>query len=235
MNRWIALALAGLALGLWGCQKPVETPDFFVTNSMLREKGYDAINAGDLPAARGFFQQAVDRKPDDALSWYYLGRMQLRLDEPLDAELSLEKALALRPNDPELTPMVLDYLAEAMFKQRRYDNLAAFLAETADSSNASADYLRQARYLVRIGDPDGAAAAYRKAAYFAPRGDAAPYLELADYYLSINDIPNGTIALRYAYYEDPDTLGLAERFRRLGIVPGPTVGLEPPKPRLAVE
>ena len=221
-----------LLLGQIGCSEPMKTPDLLVNNAMLRQRGYDAINAGDLPGAREQFTLAVERKPGDAIAWYYLGTMQLKLDQPLDAELSLGRALALEPADAELTPRILNRLAQAIYVQKRYDNLVTFLEETAQESNLTSDYLRQAHYLVKLGDPDGAVVAYRKGAFFAPLGDAQPYVELADYYLSINDTKTATLAMRYAYHENPDYPSLANRFRQIGLVPGPTLGIKPPKPQV---
>jgi hypothetical protein len=92
--------------------------------------------------------------------------------------------------------------------------------------------LRQARYLAKIGDLDSAKLAFRKAAYFAAGGDATAYLAIADFYLSLKDEVNAATALRYANYIDPNDPGIPKRFRQLGIVPGPSQQLEPPKPEL---
>ena len=209
-----------------------DDPGFGVTNRMIREKGFDAINVGDWELARDKFAQATRRKPDDWMAQYYLGACEMHLGRPHQAQLALEKALILRPEDPRTTPRILDRLAEAYYRQDRVESLTAFLDETSESYGLSHDYLRQAKYLVKVGDMDAAELAFRKAAYFAQEGDVTPYIAIADFYAAINDAPNTATALRYANYIAPGNPDVAERLRKLGIVPGPTQTLEPPKPAM---
>ena len=227
------------AASLTGCESDrdstglkFETPDFLITNSMLREKGYEAINAEDWRQARLYFAQAVERRPEDGVAQYYLGLCELRLGEPLKAQFALEKALELNRNDPDFAPRILDKLAEAIYQQDRPESLQAFLEQTVDYYGTTRDRLRQADYLTRIGDLDGARLAYQKAAYFAAEDDPDPYIEIADFYNSINDEQNAVRALRYANHVAPGHPGVAERMRRLGVVPGPTQREPPPKPEL---
>ncbi|MCC6680007.1 MAG: hypothetical protein IT445_03800 [Phycisphaeraceae bacterium] len=212
----LCLLLAG------GCQ----------TNTSLREDGLVAYQGGDYPGAAAKFARAVELADNDYQSYYYLGRTQLKLGKYLDAQLNLERALALRSNDPVLTPNILDYLAEAYYQQNRPANLSAFLQKTASDYGTSRDFLRQGKYLAMIGDADGARVALRKAAYFAAAGDAEPYLAMADFYHQLNDLANEQVALRYAYYVNSKYPGLADRLRALGVVPGPTMALEPPRPEM---
>lgn len=225
VTRLMVLVLALAMLG--GC----------VTNSMLRERGYTAMNQGDWAAAESAFQQAVQRRPEDYVALYYLGLAKLRLDQPLEAQLLLERALTLTeqaPDDAQAGPVdlrerILDRLSEAYFAQEKFDRLTQFLGEIAETTHAPADYLRLARYQEQIGDLDGASVAYRKAALFAG-SDPKPYIAVADFYRSINDPANEKIALRYAYHVDPTNPNVNRRLRELGIVPGPTAGLVPPGP-----
>lgn len=200
------------------------------SNPVLRQQGYDAVRAGDYGLAREKFTLAAERLPNDYLAQYHLGVVQLELDQPLDAQLALERALAVRRDDRVLTPKILDKLAEALFRQDRVESLHAFLADVVRKHRTTADYLRQADYLAKTGDLDTAQLAFRKAAYFAEPGDAAPYLAVANFYEVINDVPNAIKALRHAYYIYPEHPKLPDRFRRFGLVPGPTLRLEPPKP-----
>lgn len=202
------------------------------TNVQLRERGHEALDRGNAPEARQTFAQAVERRPADAKAHYGLGLARLELDRPLDAQLAFEKALAVKHDDPELTDEILDGIAEALFRQERFAQLHAFLDETARYYGQSDDYLRQARYLVKMGDLDAAVVAFRKAAYFAPEGDAEPYLEMSTFYDSINDQPNALRALRYAYWVNPEHPEIPDRFRSFGKVPGPTLREEPPKPEI---
>ena len=202
------------------------------TNLRLRQKGYDALYQRDYATARSMYQKAIRRNPTDAEAQYYLGVVELKLDQPLRAQLALEKALELKSEDPELTPRILDKLAESLFQQGRMESLYAFLADTASNYGHTRDYLRQAQFMLMAGDLDGAKLAFNKAAYFADEDDITPYLAIADFYDSINDVPNAIVALQYAYWVNPNYPGLDNRFRKYGVVPGPTVAAKPPKPDL---
>ncbi len=202
------------------------------SNLRLRQKGYNAIHIGDYATARTMYQQAVRNNPTDAEAQYYLGVVEMKLDNPLRAQLAFERALELKPDDEELTPRILDKLAESLYAQDRMESLYAFLADTTATYGRTRDFLRQSHYMIRAGDLDGAKLALNKAAYFAEKDDITPYLAIADFYESINDVPNAVVALQYAYWVNPNYPGLANRFRQFGVVPGPTVAAEPPKPEL---
>lgn len=205
-----------------GCQTAVD----------LRNQGVVALNRGQNELALEKLTLAVERDASSARNHYQLGRAYLALNRNVQAQYELEKAYALRPNDPELTPGILDNLAEALFRQDRIENLFAFLDKQVAENASTRDYLRQGEYLAKAGDPDAARLAFRKAAYFADKNDPEPYIAIADFYISIGDQPNAVTALRYANYVDNGNLEAAERLRRFGIVPGPTVIEVPPKPAL---
>lgn len=197
-----------------------------------REEGRLALNRGQTALALEKTQMAIDIDPSAPKTQYQLGLVYLESDKPLQAQYALEKAHAIRPNDPELTPMVLDALAESLYRQDRMANLFEFLDKQVKSYATTRDYLRQGEYLAKAGDPDAARLAYRKAAYFADPKDPEPYIAIADFYTAIGDQPNAVTALRYANYVDPGNLDAAERLRRFDIVPGPTISKAPPKPAL---
>lgn len=203
-----------------------------VTNSMLRERGYDRMAAQDFGEARSYFHQAAQQNPRDVLAQYYLGLNELHLNRPRAAQTALEQALELRPNDPALTPKILDALASAIFRQGRIAELNAFLSDQATRRGTSRDYQRHAEYLVQAGDHDGARLAFQKAARFAAPGDGSPYLAIADFYESLGDRQNAVTALRYAYWVDPKDPSIPQRFRAYDLVPGPTLKLEPQRPQL---
>jgi tetratricopeptide (TPR) repeat protein len=211
-----------LPLILAGCQ----------TAASLREEGRLALNRGQYARALEKSSLAVEKDPSSARCQYQLGLAYLALDRGFEAQYALEKAHALAPHDKSLTPDILDALAEALFQQDRSANLYAFLDKMVETYATTRDYLRQAEYLARSGDPDAARLSFRKAAYFADPGDAEPYIAIADFYTSISDQPNAVTALRYANYVAPGNLAVAERLRKFGIVPGPTIAQAPPKPAL---
>ena len=197
-----------------------------------RELGIAAFNRGEYDEAKVRFQNALDAKPTDFRQHYWMGATELKLSRPVVAQTKFEYAWTLRQEDSEWTPKILDGIAESMFQQDLRDELVTFLGETSTRYGKTADYLREARYLVKIGDPDNAIVAYRKGVRLSTDGDPEPYIAIADFYESINDIPNAVTSLRYAYYLDPDSEAIADRFRQFGIVPGPTLKLEPPKPEM---
>lgn len=198
----------------------------------LREEGVLALNRGQDELALEKITRAVEKDPSSAFTQYELGRAYLALDRNLEAQYALEKAHALRPDDPGFTPDVLDELAESLFRQDRRPNLFEFLDRQVATYGTTRDYLRQGKYLAKGGDPDAARLAFRKGAYFADKTDPTPYIAIADFYTSIGDQPNAVTSLRYANYVDGGNLEVAARLRQFGIVPGPTITAEPPKPAL---
>lgn len=218
----LTLALVG-TLALTGCKN----------NVVYRELGYESYRQQDFVAAAEQFQTAVDKKPSDYRSQYYLGVTMLQLNKPIPAQTPLEQALALRPDDAEWTPRIADSLAETYYQQERYETLYGFLDNMIQTyAQQPADFLRKAKYLDLLGDADGQKTALQKAAFFAPEGDISPYLAIADFYQTVNDTPNAIQALRYGYYVDPSSDVVKDRLRGLGIVPGPTIADAPPKPEL---
>lgn len=221
-RRSAALALLALVFTT-GCKNHV----------VYRELGFDAYRAGDWEVAAENFRAAIEKKPDDYRSQYYLGVTLLQQDQPVPAQTALEQALVLRPEDAAWTARIADSLAESYYQQQRYETLYGFLDEQVQTHHQQpVDYLRKAKYLALLGDADGQKTALQKAAYFAPAGDASPYLAIADFYSAVNDVPNAIQALKYAYYVDPDNETVKDGLRGLGVVPGPTIADAPPKPEL---
>lgn len=221
-----AVLLGGLLLVASGCA---------TSNPELRHRGSIAYNRGNYVESRDRYAQAVDQRPQDFEAQIGLGRAYLALERPRHAQHALEKARVLVEDKPEVREQVLDLLAEALYRQERHDRLHAFLADAADQYGTVRDFLRQGEYLEKLGDVDGAEAAYRKAGYFAPWGEVEPYLAQASFYDSINDEPNAVQALRHAYYVDRTNREVAERLRDHGVVPGPTVAERPPKSEMIEE
>lgn len=213
-----AALLAASILAAAGCQKP---------NSLLRRDGMEALDLNDVPTADSRFTTAIKQDSTDWKSQYYLGVVRLKQNRPLDAQLAEEKALTLRPDDKKFTPLILDALAESLFQQDQRAALSAMLQKAADDYGTVPDYLRQAEYLGKISDVDGAKLAFRKALKFAPKDDPAPYIAMGDYFASVGDTQGAIIALGKAYYLTPRNEKIAERFRRLGYTPGPTLAIKP--------
>ena len=155
-------------------------------NSILRQRGFVALHQGNQAKAFDAFSLAVRQDPTDWRAQYQVGKLLLAQGRPLDAELTLGKALSLRPDDPE-TSGIIDCLAEAIYQQKRYDDLHALLADAAREFGNSADYLRQGEYLMRMGQIDDVRVAYLKAVQFADAGDAGPCIALAEFYERVGD------------------------------------------------
>ncbi len=231
VGRRITLALAALATGglllSAGCE----------TNMMKRDKGVEYMSQGQYDRAEAKFQDLMEKAPTDYRNQFFLGVNYLKKGEPLQAQVALERALTLAPETSNILEDILDHLAEAYLQQGRFDSLSAFLQKTATYYGETDDYLRQATYLAKAGDIDGARTAFKKAAAFADRRDPTPYVEAALFFEQIGDIPSAVDTLRYAYYVDwldrsTTDPRIGEMLRKYGVVPGPTVAAEPPKPEL---
>ncbi len=200
------------------------------SNVGYREDGWEAYRQEDYAAATDNFREAVERKPSDFLSQYYLGLSLLKQDQAVRAQPALEQALMLRPEDPRWTPQIADAVAEAYFQMESVEKLYGFLDNMiVEYSQQPYDFLRKAEYLGRLGDADGQKLALTKAGQFAPLGDATPYLAQAKFYLSVNDNPAAVQSLQYGHYADPENQDIIDMLWGQGIVPGPTQAVKPPK------
>ena len=209
----IVLCLTVL-LGLFaGCQ----------SNPMLRKQGMDALRAHDLAMAGARFAQAVKQDPTDWKAHHYLGKVYLQQHRALDAKLALEKSLAQR-HDAVEKPMILDDLAEALYRLDQREQLAQLLVSAAKQSHAPYAFRRQGLYLQKIEDIDGAIVAFAKAAHFGP-GDPQPYIDLANLYESTHRLEQARQSLRRAYGIEPKNSEVNRRLRAYGIIPGPTIAL----------
>jgi Flp pilus assembly protein TadD len=200
---------------LVACQTP---------NPVLRKHGMEAYRVGDIEYADERFSTAVEQDPTDWKSQWYLGRVRLSQNRDAQAESRLLQAYALRSEHAE-TPQIIDDLAEALVRQGKNDQLADLLGQSATRYATVHDYLRQGKYLARAGDIDSAKVAYLKAIRFAKADDAEPYIEYANFLEDVGDSEGALYRLRQAYGIDPENIRLANRFRRYGIVPGPTISL----------
>lgn len=222
IRRWcVLLGVLVLGLPLGGCGYNAHHQ-----KQLAREE----MSQGDYVAARNRLSEVTQHARSDWESHYYLGLCLLELNEPVQAQTQLGQALAVQDRNPEWTPQILDAMAQSLFDQDRPDELYAFLRAQIDRYGTWQDYARQARFLAKAGDVDGAALAYRKAAYFSKNRDENIYLEIADFYESIGDQGRAAQALRWAYWINPGHLQIPGRMRRLGIVPGPTQREQPPTP-----
>ncbi|MCC7408943.1 MAG: tetratricopeptide repeat protein [Phycisphaeraceae bacterium] len=218
LRRLTMAAMIGLALlTTTGCQVP---------NTVLNKRAAEAIERHELGRAEGYLTRAVAQNSRDWLAYYQLGIVRMQLRRPLDAQLSLEKALTLNPHGPE-TPGIIDLLAESLLAQDKSTHLVGLLEQCAREYGMVEDYVRMAKFESRMGDVDGARLALNKAAAIADPADPTPYEAMLSFYESLGNGEMATVALRHLYYLRPNDPELANALRRYGLVPGPTVGLPP--------
>ena len=218
-HRWVALLLVVGFLGTVGCE----------SIGFVRRDAEDAVERGDWQRAEVRVNQVLAKDPSDWKGLYYRGLIRLEQQRPGDAAIALERSLALRDGYPEAKD-VADALAEALYRQDDAKSLHDFLARRTRESGRPADYMRQAKYLTRIGDHDGAKVAFRKAVHFWPSNDITPHVEMADFYESIGDKKNTIAALTEAYKINPNIPRINNRLRALGVIPGPTLAQTPESP-----
>jgi tetratricopeptide (TPR) repeat protein len=196
-----------------------------------RNRGFEQYRAGDYRAAAESFRAAADRAASDVASHYWWAVSLINLGEYADAQLPLEQARAITSDTGPYVDRILDRLAEVYFQLGRTETLYEFLDETiVEYGRRSRDFQRQAYFMTKLGDLDGAKLAFIKAAHFADPGDASPYVALADFQESIGQRDKARRALRYAYFINPEYDNLAQRLAGHGVVLGPAAGLEPPRP-----
>lgn len=211
---WAGILASGTILTS-GCQVP---------NGTLRQRALEAMQTGRIELARSYLLKATDQDPGDGRAQFYLGKLYLRVNQPLEAQLALEQALIQLP-DASQTPQILDLLAEALYRQDEPAKLFTMLERASEQYDTTHDYSRQGDYLAKIGDTDNAMLSYRKATELAVLSDVDPYLKMADFLETLGDRRNTVKVLRQAYALVPDHPGLADRLRSHGVVPGPTVAL----------
>jgi tetratricopeptide (TPR) repeat protein len=210
---------AGLLLALLtGCTS--------LPNDVLRQYAIDALRDNDVPKADEYLAQAVKQDPTDWYAEYLMGQVELRKGNPVRAETYFEQALVNRVGSKD-EGMVLDGVAESMLKQNNKQRLAGFLKQQAHDHPTVGLYLWQAHFLAKMGDPDGAALSFKKAARIAGKHDAAPYLDAADYFQSIGDKEDQVLALRRAYTVDKDSTPVLVHLRLAGLEPSDQLLLPP--------
>lgn len=194
-------------------------------------RGSELFRAGDYEGAAEQFREAANRSASDVSSHYLLGVSLIKLGRYGQAQRPLEQAMAVASRTSTFNGRIRDRLAEVYYQQGRIEKLHAFLEEAvAEGGQRPRDYLRQANFLQRTGDLDGARLALRKAAYFSDPGDPQPHLELADFYELIGDTEAARRSLRHAYFLQPDHPEVGPRLEGYGVVLGPAAGLRPPAP-----
>lgn len=215
-----------------GCYKPTADGGFY-NPPVEKFKANKAIEAENYAEAEQRLGTVLYNDPQDWEARYLMGLTYLGQGRAVEAQTQLELALAAKDRSKEQTPKILDELARSLEQQELYDQLYAFLDAQIDRYEGWEDYARKARFLAKANDIDGAALAYRQAAYFSRNETENIYLEIAQFYEDLGDYGKAVQALKWAYYIKPEHTQIPNRFRRLGVVPGPTLKEAPPQPEYA--
>ncbi|MEO0477446.1 MAG: tetratricopeptide repeat protein [Planctomycetota bacterium] len=215
-----------------GCYKPKVDGGFY-NPAVEKFKAEKAIEAGNYAEAEQRLNKVLYNDPQDWGGRYLMGLTYLETNRPVEAQSQLELALAVRDRSESETPKILDALARSLEQQELYDQLYAFLDAQIERYEGWEDYARKARFLAKANDIDGAALAYRQAAFFSRNKTEDIYLELATFYEGIGDYDKAIQALKWAYYINDENPETPDRFRKLGVVPGPTLKEAPPQPEYA--
>jgi len=213
--RFFTMLLAALLWVAAGCAP---------ANSYLRQRAVESMEVGRLTRAEARLERALEQRPADWEAQRLMGMLRLRQERPFDAQMHLERALALEP-PASARETIVDGLAEALYRQGEEAALYRFLETQARRWPGPHAWLRQATYFTRLGDVDNAETAYRKAVRMAEPGDVEPWLAMAEFLGEVGDHARAVEVLRYAYGVAPEDERVHERLRDHGEIPGPTLAL----------
>lgn len=206
-------ALALVALTASGC----------VSNEVLEERAVLAMKQGDYVNAERHLNRAIKQDDTDWAAYWRLGQVRVAQGRPREGQIFIEQALNLRFRHEE-TPAILDSLAESIDAQNRPDDLKAMLERATQDYGTPRDYIRQARFLMKHGDMDGAELAMAKAQRISGNTDPSGHIAAGEFYESVGRTDQAILAYRRAYAINPDK-PTGDKLRRLGFNPSPSFGL----------
>ncbi len=189
----------------------------------VRESGDRFYSRGQYQEAAADYKEYTDRKPGEPAVQLMYAKTLLALHQPAPAVEHATIAYDQHPNDDEY----IETRAQALFEAKKTDELDRFLRGMTAGRGLPADYIRQAKYSLKLGDADSAATALKVAARIDGGKTAAPQIAFADFYHSIKDQPNEIKRLRMALYLDPKDPQISNRLRALGEIPGPSLAMPP--------
>lgn len=182
-----------------------------------------AEDEGDWDEAYALWSEYVDRRPQSALAEYRLGMVEMRLGMYRDAVGHLRVAHDLKPGNVEY----IEALAGALVASGDTDGLMTLLRQTVDEGEAGSGYLRMGRYAQEAGLLDEAREALSLAVVNARGESAQPYIAMADFGRATGDRELEIRNLRYALWFDRTDPVIGDRLESLGVIPGPSLALEP--------
>ncbi len=195
------------------------------TTLQLRNDGVRANNQQDYPTAISYFEQVLERKPEDPEANLQIGVAYLETGNYFRARTHLTIAYEQTWSRAGKADEVLGYLAATLAALDDRDALFSLLSERAHGTNDTQDYLRWGDYAVMLGDPDNAELAFLTAARVDNAHSVEPYMRLALLYKTLGNKDEEVMRLRQAYSIDPYNEQVLTELGRHFTVLGPTLGL----------
>ncbi len=223
LNRTIViLAATSLSLVLGACGPTQKVKRTFALND-LSMRAKRAETAGNMDQALSLWREYVDRRPHAHFAQYELGRLESEMGNYTEAIGHLTTAHDLRPANIQY----IETLGDTFIKDGKVDSMMQLMRETVNEGEEGSGYLRLAQYARRVGLLDDSKLAIQSAMIYAGTESPEPYIAMADLAKQIGDRDLEITALRQALWFDPASDELHQRFLGLGLIPGPSLALEP--------
>lgn len=217
----LTLLLAALILAP-GCSTARKVKTTLASNEALVAAGA-AEDAGDLEKAYGLWTEYVELRPHEANGEYRLGRIENKLGKHRDAANHLRIAHDLKPGNV----VYIEELAIALAQSGQQDELLSLLHATVNEGENGSGYIRLAHHAAKAGMMDEAREALMTAVALNGGTSPAPHIAMADFARETGDTEAEVLALRHALWFDRADAGILARIRELGVVPGPSLALDP--------
>ncbi|MFT5422296.1 MAG: tetratricopeptide (TPR) repeat protein [Phycisphaerales bacterium] len=227
MNRYVLSAALGLSMvsgvgGLSGCRTgKVITQEQDLTRS--RAMGNEAYYEQDFERAAEEYGKYAAVRPNEPEVRYRLGMSQLELERVSAARTNLGIAHDLAPTSDLYT----EGLGRAIVAGGDQEELYAFLRNLMDSAVNASTYVTVGKVAYLGGLHDEAERAFMSAATLTGKDSAAPHRELARFYQGVGDSDSEILRWRMVLSFDVADVEANSRLRDLGIIPGPSMALEP--------
>ncbi|MBL4591489.1 MAG: hypothetical protein JKY96_05965 [Phycisphaerales bacterium] len=214
--------LLGYGLLVPGCGAPRKIKTTLASNEVLVQAGA-AEDAGETQKAYELWTRYVELRPHEAKGEYRLGRIENQLGKYADASNHLRIAHDLKPGNI----IYIEELASALANGGQHSELISMLNASASEGPDGSGYLRLARYAAQAGMMDEAREALLGAIAVNGRTSPTSHLAMADFARDIGDVDNEVLSLRHVLWFDPANAVILERIRSLGVIPGPSLAIDP--------
>lgn len=205
-----------------GCSTARKVKTTLAANEALVAAGA-AEDEGDLQKAYEYWTQYVEMRPHEANGEYRLGRVENMLGKHRDAANHLRIAHDLKPGNVTY----IEELALALTESGQREELLSLLHATVNEGADGSGYIRLARYASRAGMMDEAREALMTAVALNGGTSPTPHIAMADFARETGDTEAEVLALRHALWFDPADATILARIRELGVIPGPSLALDP--------